>query len=82
MLFPINLLRWKLSDDSRTLCGTSSAAVSHILSCCKVALDEGQYTYRHDNVLAEIVTSLQILFFPYTSVSSCSDSGRVCNGSQ
>ena len=72
---PSNLLCWKLSDDSRcSLCSTPSATFPHILSGCKVALDEGRYTYRHDNVLAEIVTSLQTFLSSYTPVSSCSDS--------
>jgi len=32
--------------------------VSHILSGCKVALKQGRYTYRHDNILAGIVKCL------------------------
>jgi len=57
---PSNLFRWKLSTDSLcTLCKTPSATVSHILSGCKVALKQGRYTYRHDDILAGIVKCLR-----------------------
>jgi len=57
---PSNLFRWKLSAGSLyTLCKTLFATVSHILSGCKVALKQGRYTYRHDNILVGIVKCLQ-----------------------
>ena len=72
---PSNLLRWKLSDDSRcTLCSTPSATIPHILSGCKVALGEGRYTYRHDFVLSEIVNSIESFLSSYTPVSLSDDS--------
>ena len=36
------------------LCGTDVGTVQHILSGCKVALEQGRYTWRHDKVLNQI----------------------------
>jgi len=63
---PNNLFCWKLSTDSLcTLCKSPFATVSHILSGCKVALKQGKYTYRHGNILADIVKCLQDFLATY-----------------
>ena len=48
---PVNLVTWGLTDDPKcTLCG-ELATLSHILTACKVALSQGRYSWRHDQVL-------------------------------
>ena len=64
---PSNLARWKISPDSLcSLCKSPSATVSHVLSGCKVALDQGRYTYRHDNILSGIVKAIQDFLCSYS----------------
>ena len=36
------------------LCATEVGMVQHVLSGCKVALEQGSYTWRHDKVLIPI----------------------------
>lgn len=51
---PSNLKRWgKLSQEENVcqLCKNIPCTARHILTGCKVALEEGRYTYRHDKVL-------------------------------
>ena len=60
---PSNLARWSYSEDSSCpLCSNTPCTARHILAGCKVALDQGRYTYRHDKVLAVIreVISLSV----------------------
>ena len=49
---PDNLRRWGQSttDSSCPLCGRN-ATLRHVLNGCSVALRQGRYTWRHDNVL-------------------------------
>ena len=55
---PANLRRWKLSSsDKCKLCG-NKGTTNHILNCCKVMLETGRYTWRHNNLVNYIVTVL------------------------
>ena len=56
---PANLHRWNLSDTPEcTLCG-KRGTLEHVLSSCQVALTQGRYTWRHDQVLRELADSLE-----------------------
>ena len=49
---PANLKRWGLSSDGRCeLCEKKGAGVQHILLNCNIALGQGRYRYRHNEVL-------------------------------
>ena len=49
---PSNLHRWKkITDPSCILCKKPICTSAHVLGGCKVALKQGRYTFRHDNVL-------------------------------
>ena len=50
---PQNKKTWYGEPDDCQLCG-ECASLSHILSGCKVALAQGRYRWRHDQVLKEI----------------------------
>ena len=58
---PSNLSKhWKVENDSScSLCGKELCTIPHILGACKFSLDQGRFTFRHDNVLASIVSILQ-----------------------
>ena len=59
---PITLKRWKLRiDPSCHLCGSVNANAKHILNHCSVALNDGRYSWRHDQVLKHLWKSLQPL---------------------
>jgi len=49
---PDNLFRWRKGTHSCALCGQAKVTPGHILSSCPVALRQGRFTYRHDQVLA------------------------------
>lgn len=52
---PNNLRRWGLrSQGNCQLCSSRCATSAHILSNCYIALTQGRYTWRHDNVLIGI----------------------------
>lgn len=68
---PSNLRRWKISSQpSCTLCGTNLCSAAHILAGCKVALKQGRFTYRHDEVLVHLVTVLKSFKSNLTPVPS------------
>ena len=53
---PSNLKRWgKQSTGSCSLCGWRGCTLVHILCGCKVALEQGRFSYRHDSILQCIV---------------------------
>jgi hypothetical protein len=53
-----NLKRWKKSSsDKCTLC-QNRQTTNHCLNICKVALDSGRFTWRHNNIINYIVQSL------------------------
>ena len=50
-----NLCRWGLRKGGKcNLCGKPNATAAHTLSNCPIALFQGRYTWRHDNVLATL----------------------------
>jgi hypothetical protein len=54
-----NLHRWKLVDTPDcNLCG-ARGTLDHVLSSCHVALTQGRYTWRHDQVLREVADTLE-----------------------
>ena len=57
---PSNLKRWKLTNEASCfLCNKDPCTTSHILGACKVALSQGRFTFRHDNVLRIIITNIR-----------------------
>ncbi|XP_060071428.1 uncharacterized protein LOC132551319 [Ylistrum balloti] len=56
---PSNLCRWGLLEDPAcSLCG-GRGTIAHILSGCRVALQQGRYRWRHDQVLAALADILE-----------------------
>ena len=57
---PKNLKRWHLSSVSRRfLCHKDIYAIPHILGACKISLQQGRFTIRHDSVLQDLVMVLK-----------------------
>ena len=58
---PDNLKRWgkTVVDIKCNLCGSPSATLKHILNGCPMALNQGRFTWRHDNVLQCIVKEIE-----------------------
>ena len=52
-----NLKRWgKRTSDLCQVCnGQGKQTLNHVLSSCKVALEQGRFTFRHDSVLRTVV---------------------------
>ena len=42
-----------------TLCSKDVCTITHILGACKISLQQGRYTCRHDTVLHKIIESLK-----------------------
>ena len=56
---PTNLKRWRVTTEAMcTLCSKDVCTTAHILGACKVSLQQGRYTFRHDTVLHKIIESL------------------------
>ena len=51
-------MRWNKSTNDKCKLCKSRETTYHILNCCKVALDQGKYTWRHNNILNYIVENL------------------------
>ena len=49
----VNLKQWGKCVNDKCFCGRRQT-LNHILNCCKISLDQGRYTFRHDNILAYI----------------------------
>lgn len=56
---PRNLTLWFGEDVGCPLCGNNKASLQHILSGCKVALTQGRFRWRHDQVLAKLAEVLE-----------------------
>ncbi len=56
---PRNLHQWFGSEEGCTRCNTPNASLQHILSGCKVALSQGRYRWRHDQVLRKLAGVLE-----------------------
>ena len=55
---PSNKNKWFKSEEKCELCG-EEGTLNHILSCCKVALTQGRYKWRHDKVLRKIAECIE-----------------------
>ena len=55
----ILLLRKLTTEASCFLCNKDTCTTSHILGACKVALSQGRFTFRHDNVLRIIISNIR-----------------------
>ena len=55
---PSNKNRWFGEEDTCKLCG-ENGTLQHILSGCKVALAQGRYTWRHNEVLREVAQAVE-----------------------
>ena len=51
---PANKNRWYSTDENKCKLCNENASLRHILSSCRVALQQGRYTYRHNKVLKEL----------------------------
>ena len=57
---PMNLHPWKIKLHSHCpLCKTPQATVNHILNGCKIALEDGRYSWRHDSILFKLTYFLE-----------------------
>ena len=55
----VNLKRWnKRSSPACGLCGNKETLL-HVLNNCKIMLDQGRYTWRHNSILHSIFTFLK-----------------------
>ena len=58
-----NLVRWnKSSNDKCKLCKFRETTY-HILNCCKISLEQGKYTWRHNNIVNYIVKNVDTAKF-------------------
>ena len=58
---PANLRKWSAErEPACQLCGWKNVGLIHILCGCKVALDQGRVSFRHDNILNVIAKVLQL----------------------
>ena len=52
---PANLSRWNIdANNTCFLCKKSPCTSAHILGACRISLNQGLYTFRHDSVLKVI----------------------------
>ncbi|GFR96806.1 reverse transcriptase [Elysia marginata] len=51
-----NLVRWGKKDDPTCFLCRGRKTTEHVLSSCKVALSQGQYTWGHNKVLQELAS--------------------------
>ena len=56
-----NLLLWKLSQTSDCSFCLLPESLLHVVAGCKVYLEEGRYTWRHNSVLNFVASSLQCI---------------------
>ena len=52
-----NLKQWGKLVNDKCFCGQRQT-LNHVLSCCKPALNQGRFTFRHDNILYYIAQCL------------------------
>ena len=65
---PANLQRWKYtSNDKCKLCG-NRGTTNHYLNCCKIMLDTGRYSWRHNCLINYIVTNVDPAFKVYSDL--------------
>ena len=72
-----NLKRWKKSaSDLCKLC-KGRQTTDHVLSICKVALDSGRFTWRHNCVISYIVKSIDEKYTVYSDLPGTQHQGVV-----
>ena len=60
IFFCANRTTWQNNNDpSCILCGKQLCTIPHILGACKYSLDQGRFTFRHDNVLSSLVSVIE-----------------------
>ena len=52
-----NLKQWGKLVNDKCFCGQRQT-LNHVLSCCKPALNQGRFTFRHDNILYYVAQCL------------------------
>ena len=71
---PKNLKRWQLASQSRCfLCPKDVCTIPHILGACKISLQHGRFTFRHDSVLQHLVLVLKSFLknLPINTTKKC-----------
>ena len=56
-----NLFEWPIGQSSACSFCLQSETLQHVVSSCKLYLDQGRYTWRHDSVLNFIASTLSAL---------------------
>ncbi len=56
---PRNLSQWFGSEDKCPLCNKANSGLQHILSGCNVALKQGRFRWRHNQVLRKLAEQLE-----------------------
>ena len=57
---PANLKKWRITIETMcTLCSKDVCTTAHIFGACKVSLQQGRYTFRHNTVFHEVIEVLQ-----------------------
>ena len=60
---PTNLKKWRITTEAVcTLCSKDVCTTAHILGVCKVSLQQGRYTFRHDTVLQRSLNLSKVSF--------------------
>ena len=73
---PKNLKRLHLASESRCfLCHKYLCTISYILGACKVSLEQGRFTFRHDSVLQHLVLVLKPFWknLPLSTTKKCNN---------
>ena len=65
---PANLCRWKFTNSSRCKLCPNKGTTNHILNCCKVMIDIGWYTWRHNNLVNFIVNNVDSKYSVYSNI--------------
>ena len=71
---PKNLKQWHLASESRCfLCHKNVCTIPHILGACKISLQQGRFTFRHDSVLQHLVLVLKSFLknLPINTTKKC-----------
>ena len=63
-----NLVRWKKSGSDLCKLCKRRQTTEHILSACKIALDTGRYTWRHNCVVSYIVNNVDTKYTVYSDL--------------
>ena len=76
---PDNLVRWGKRKLNRCdLCGNKSDLM-HVLNWCKISLDEGRFTWRHDSVLKHMLQEMNLAKIQDTTIYADIDGFKINN---